>query len=357
VRLTVTSFLGERSCTLVFQGALGTPAPVNVRAPQCSPISPLLFLIYVAPLQFRIPRGLMISYVDNFALTAASLSNRGNIRQLQELCRTIQARAVRLGISFSVLKTELIYWRTPRQRNSPVGLSPILFDGEVFHPRDSLRCLGYWFTPTLSTTIHFSRRLALAQGAFAHIRRLSPPGVWLAPYLCHRLATSLVAPILLYGADLYTPNVGSLTRLNTFWHKVQRWATNCFSSTLIGMLAIESCLPPIPLLVSQRQRQSALRTVCSPPSVNPAAARLHPSFPSLSAYPAPDCSRAHTKGLSSVYLALSWKTPRPFPPIPNHLPIDAVANRTITFTGGLSTVPTINAHLVPESHPTSPLNP
>jgi len=52
----VSSFLGERSCTLIFQGAPGTPAPVNVGAPQGSPISPLLFLLYIAPRHFRIPR-------------------------------------------------------------------------------------------------------------------------------------------------------------------------------------------------------------------------------------------------------------------------------------------------------------
>jgi len=70
----VASFLGEQSCTLVFQGAPGTPAPVKVGAPQGSPISPLLFLNYFAPLHFRIPRGLMRSDVDDFALTATSLS-------------------------------------------------------------------------------------------------------------------------------------------------------------------------------------------------------------------------------------------------------------------------------------------
>jgi len=296
----------------------------------------------------------MLSYVDDFALTTTSLSYRGNIRRLQELFRTIQAKAARLGISFSILKTELIHWRTPSQRHPPVCLSPIQLDGELFHPRESLRWLGYWFTPTLSISTHFSCRLALAQGAFALIRRLSPPRAGLAPYLCHRLATSLVGPILLYGADLFTPNVGSLTRLDTFWHKVQRWATNCFSSTPIGILAIESCLPPIPLLVSQRQRLAALRTVCSLPGVNPAIVRLHPSFPSLSSYRASDGSRARTRGLSSVYLPLSWKTPRPSPSLQNHLPIDAVAHRTIAFTGGLSRMPMINAHLVPQVLPNLP---
>jgi len=172
----------------------------------------------------------------------------------------------------------------------------------------------------------------------------------LAPYLCHRLAISLVAPILLYRVDLLTPNVDSLTRLNTFWHKVPRWATNCFSSTPIGIMAIESCLPPIPLLVSQRQRLAALRTVFSLSSVNPVTAGLHASFPSLSSYRAPDGSRFLTKGLSSVNLLLSWKTPRPSPPFRTHwhLLIDAVAHKTITFAGGLSRMPMINAHLVPE---------
>jgi len=38
------SCLGERSRTVIFQGAPGTPAPVNVGAPQGSPISPVLFV-------------------------------------------------------------------------------------------------------------------------------------------------------------------------------------------------------------------------------------------------------------------------------------------------------------------------
>jgi len=342
----VSSFLGERSCTLIFQGAPGTPAPVNVGAPQGSPISPLLLLLYVAPLHFGIPRGLMISYVDNVALTVASLSYRGKIRRLQELFEKRERKASRLGVSFSVAKTELIHWRTPSKRHSPICVSPIQIKGEVFYPSKSVRWLGYWFTPALDPAAHFWRRLALAQGAFALICRLCPPRAGLPPYLCHRLASSLIAPILLYGSDLFTPGVGTTTRLDTFWRKVQRWTTNCFSARPTGILSVESCLPPISLLITHRQSLAALRVVCSPLSVNPATACLHPSFPSLSVHRAPDSSRALTKGLSSIYLPLHWITPRPIPPIRNHLPIDAVAHRTIPFTLGLSRMPMINCHLV-----------
>jgi len=65
----------------------------------------------------------MISYVDDFALTVASLSYRGNIRRLQDLFDRLERKAARLGVSFSVAKTELIHWRTPSQRHSEVRLT------------------------------------------------------------------------------------------------------------------------------------------------------------------------------------------------------------------------------------------
>jgi len=50
--------------------------------------------------------------VVNFALTVASLSYGGNSRRLQELFDKQERKASRLGVPFSVAKTEVLHWRT-----------------------------------------------------------------------------------------------------------------------------------------------------------------------------------------------------------------------------------------------------
>jgi len=336
----VSSFQSERTCTLVFQGSPNLSAPVSVGTPQGSPISPLLFLLYVSPLHMSIPRGLMVSYVDDFSITVASPSYRGNIRRLQGLFNTVAARGRDIGVSFSVPKTQLIDWRTPSQR-SPPSTAAIDLEGHLFQPSKVVRWLGYWFTPALNTTHHFRHRLSLAQAIFSFVNRLSSPGAGVKPFLCHRIANGLLLPILTYGADLLTTNSSALRGMNSFWHRVQRWTTNNFLSTPTSILYREACLPPVVSYCRYRRRLAALRVACAPPYANPAAARLPLSFPSLSSFRAQDSSRHLAVGLSSVYLPLSWRTKTPSPPLRKHLPVDALAHLTLPPQEGLTRLPLV----------------
>ena len=274
-------------------------SPVSVGAHQESPISPLLFRLYFAPLHLAVTKGLMISYIDDFSITVASSSYRTNIRRLRDLFSTRSARGRDIGDSFSVPKTELIHWRTPSHRTPP-SKAPIEPEGQLFRPSEVVRWLGYWLTPSLSPTHHSGHRLSLAQAIFSFVRRLSSTGAGVRPFLCHRIATSLLCPILTYGAELLTPTYTALRGMNSFWPRVQRWTTNNFFSTPSSVLAREVCLPLIISYYRYRRRLAALRVPCAPSYANPALARLPSFFPCLSSFRAQDSSRHLTKGLSFV---------------------------------------------------------
>ena len=222
----------------------------------------------------------------------------------------------------------------------------MLFRSQIVSPSDKLCWLGYWFVPNISSSAHFSRRLALSQAAFAAVRRRSTAGGGIPPHLCHRLAYSLLFPILSYGADLFVPSKGLLSKMDVHWRQVQRWVTNCFRTTPLPILSAESCLPPLHVLFSHKRRMAALRLVCSPPSNNPASARLCRTFPTLLRTRASDSYRSLSTRLPPNVMPLNWKTPRPTSRVKSHVPVDSLAHLTHPLLEGLTFAPMINSLLL-----------
>ena len=194
-----------------------------------------------------------------------------------------------MGVAFSVPKTELIHWRTPKH-HSDVSFAPSVINDMLFPPFQVVRWLVYWLTTTLHSSVHFLTRLALAKASFTTIRQLSAAGKGLSSWCNSKLGFGAILPILTYGCDLFDPDTATLRKLNLFWHVVLRWTTNCFYTTALGALYREASLPPISSICKHRRRSAAICLVCAPSEFHP----RHRPDTRICAHlgPAPFCGRS-----------------------------------------------------------------
>jgi len=183
-----------------------------------------------------------------------------------------------LEVTFSVPKTELIHWRTPKDC-ADVALAPIVINKMLFAPSQAVRWLGYRLTLTTQSSLHFRRRLAHAQATFTTICKPSAAGKGLCSWCNRKLLFGAILPVLSYSCDLFVLVASMLKKLDSFWHSVLQCTTNCLYTTTRGALYRELSLPPISSICKHRPWSAALHLVCAPSNLNPATVRIPDSVP------------------------------------------------------------------------------
>ncbi len=109
----VLTFLIGRQLRLAFDGQTQEFSPNKSGVPQGSPVSPILFLIYIRNL-FKSRRVTWISYVDDISLTASSKSIKKNIQILEREAKALIDLATNSNIAFDLDKTELMHWEATK---------------------------------------------------------------------------------------------------------------------------------------------------------------------------------------------------------------------------------------------------
>ena len=143
---------------------------------QGSPISPILFLIYIRNL-FQSRAVTFISYLDDIALIASSKSFKKNISILNREARELIYLGENSAISFDIAKTELIHF----QKKSKSDKLSLYLPSHVVTPKPLVKWLGVYFNKNLTYKEHIAIKTLKASQAFYRINRLANISRGLSP--------------------------------------------------------------------------------------------------------------------------------------------------------------------------------
>jgi hypothetical protein len=158
--LWIRAWLTDRVAILYFDGQQTSDIPVMAGVPQGSPLSPVLFVLYIASLYTALkekhPLISLVGFADDTNLLAFGKSPETNVRQLEAAWKTCLGWAKTRGMTFAAEKSELIHFNKNRKQwTNPVNLAVPSGEGHsAVQPIASGRFLGVWLDWKLSWKAH-----------------------------------------------------------------------------------------------------------------------------------------------------------------------------------------------------------
>ena len=204
----IRSFLSDRRIRVRLETETTEYYTVNCGTPQGSPLSPVIYMLYLAELLKMDPE-LKFGYADDLALTRASPSVHKNV----ELLAGDVAKVIEWGnankVFFAPEKSEMMHITNKKHGEAPpcivneeLTIEPTITaekEGDV----PALRWLGVWFDRKFKFRRHVNERAGAARGVAYHLRNLAntkhgPPASAL-----RKAVITCVLPSLLYGTEAW----------------------------------------------------------------------------------------------------------------------------------------------------------
>jgi ribonuclease HI len=311
----VEAFLTGRSTRIRLPGHLSDAFPTPTGIPQGSPISPILFLLFNAPLVKNCSlitgygRTEAFGWVDDVCILAVSNSYEENVWLIEKALERADQWAKRHAARFAPDKFELIHYSNPRitaESPSPLRASPSEYDvwavpddpcghdgmpvkmpgnePVIVQPSEQAKYLGIWLDKQLSFNVHRKKLLAKAAGSLEALRGISG-STWGASLMSMRkLYQAVIVPQALWGISAwYCPAARKMpawemARLVNELVKLQKRAavliSGAFKSISTAALDIELFLLPMKLRLQQSIEECAIRILTGPEWACPRSAKM-----------------------------------------------------------------------------------
>jgi hypothetical protein len=268
----VSSFLRGRETTIkLFEGE-SQCFKVATGIPQGSPVSPILFLFFVADLlDATNNEALRVSsngFVDDINVLTYGGSTERNCKILEETHRKCEEWAATHGAKFAPDKYEIMHLtRTPRRFN--LKATPIL-GGLRKEPKGNIRVLGVQIDAKLRWGPHMAKVREKAASQLLATSRITA-STWGAGFAKAKLIYStVVKPAILYGAGVWYSPQGSTKntkqtdqRLDTTQNRFLRKMLGAYRAVHGRVLEKEADIEPITVALEKIAAKAVKRSVTS----------------------------------------------------------------------------------------------
>ena len=267
LRQITAGFLKERTTSIAFDGNKTERIQVETGIPQGSPLSPILFLLFIAPLLERVNAmggaKIGMGFVDDTNLITWGPKASTNCRSLEQMHKICEEWATESGASFAPDKYQLIHLTRQQKADTTATVNIPGFAGQ---PIDNLRVLGVWVDKKLKWTEHIRRTKDKGLAGLTALTRIVGSTWGLSFERTRLLYTAVIRPTICFGAEVW--GIGdkgtglpryTIRHLKLLQNKATRLITGGFKNSPTTALERETGIPPIESYIRARTLDHALK--------------------------------------------------------------------------------------------------